>query len=83
MERSQWDGSDFFIVWPLPNYFLVTSKVAEVLASNKLKRCQVIPLGEVKFGTIHVFGIGFSPGRLRHYFSDKRAKQIGEPLGIY
>lgn len=81
IDPQQWDGSDFFIVWPLPNYFWVTSKVASLLKKHKLKRFRLIPPQELTFG-LQVGEIGFGPGRLCQYFNEERAKQIGGPLGI-
>lgn len=82
IDAKQWDGSDFFIVWPLPNYWWVTTKVAALLKRHKLKRFRLLPPQELSF-SIKSGEVGFSPGRLRQYFSEDRAKQIGEPLGIY
>jgi hypothetical protein len=82
IDASQWDGSDFFFVWPLPNFWWVTPRVADLLHEHKLKRFRLVPPSELKFG-IQVGEVGFSPGRLRHYFTEERAKVIGEPLGIY
>jgi len=31
LDRAQWDGSDFFFVWPAPRFVFVTRKVIEVL----------------------------------------------------
>jgi hypothetical protein len=81
IDANQWDGSDFFLVWPLPNYWWVTSKVATLLNKHKLKRFRIVPPQELTFG-IESGEIGFSPGRLRQYFSEERAKQIGGPLEI-
>jgi hypothetical protein len=81
IDPTQWDGSDFFIVWPLPNYWWVTSKVANLLKEHKLKRFTLVPPQDLTFG-LQSGEIDFLPGRLRQYFSEERAKQIGGPLGI-
>jgi hypothetical protein len=81
IDAKQWDGSDFFIVWPLPNYWWVTSKAAMLLQRHKLKRFRLVTPQELTFG-LQAGEIGFGPGRLRQYFSEERAKQIGGSLGI-
>jgi hypothetical protein len=52
-----------------------------LLQRHKLKRFRLVPPQELTFG-LQVGEIGFGPGRLRQYFSEERAKQIGGPLGI-
>jgi hypothetical protein len=84
IDPQQWDGSDFFFVWPLPNFWWITPKVIDILQKHKLKRFNLVSPGELTTLTEDDDdGIGFMPGRLRHYFSEERAREIGEPLGIY
>jgi hypothetical protein len=84
IDPRQWDGSDFFFVWPLPAFWWITPKVVDILQQNKLKWFRLVPpeqLTTLKEETVD--GIAFMPGRLRYYFDDERARLIGEPLGIY
>ena len=37
IDWSQWTGDDFFIVWPLPRYVLITKRVADALAGLQVK----------------------------------------------
>jgi hypothetical protein len=80
VDLGQWDGSDFFIVWPLPRFYLVTSRVVEVVQRHELKHCRFVPLQEWSQDEPNVL---LGPGRLSDWFPDERARQIGEPLGIY
>ena len=81
-DPRQWDGSDFFIVWPLPNFYWITDRVREVLQSNKLKHYRLMPAEELRFES-SVGDVVFGPGGLRYHFTEERAREIGEPLGIY
>lgn len=47
VDESQWDGSDFFIIWPLPKFIIVTERVKEFIEKHKLKNCKLIPTTEL------------------------------------
>jgi len=57
IDEKQWDGNDFFMVWPLPGYIFVTSRVADFLKIKRLRGYQVIPVDKLSFE-----GSGLSPG---------------------
>ena len=46
---TNWDGSDFFIVWPLPKFIFVSSRVAEFIEERNLKGCELIPVEKLNF----------------------------------
>ncbi|MFA4986279.1 MAG: hypothetical protein WC712_06825 [Candidatus Brocadiia bacterium] len=77
VDPEQWDGSDFFIVWPLPKLIFISERVKEVLAKYKLKGFEVQPpiVRPVGTGTI-------SPGRLSDYFPLERAKELAKGQDI-
>lgn len=77
IDETQWDGSDFFKVWPMPRFIFVTNRVVELIRKHHLTGAYpklVTKLEKTK---------SFGPGRLRYYMSDDRAKELGIPLGIY
>jgi len=80
IDHASLDGSDVFIVWPMPRYYFVTDKVKDIIASEEFTgiafteyRDLVYPPGIVG---------GFNPGRLSYWFPPDVARRIGEPLGI-
>jgi hypothetical protein len=78
IDPSQWDGSDFFVVWPTRRIF-VTERVKEFAEKNRLTGCRFrepkdIPPMLTEFG---------SRPDLYLYMPQPRAKEIGEPLGLY
>ncbi len=77
IDASAWDGSDFFMVWPLPKFIFVTDRVAQTIRTHNLRGSRLVPLGDLDCGD------GFTPGGLRYYVPEERARQLGEPLGIY
>jgi hypothetical protein len=77
IDESQWDGSDFFMVWPLPRFIFVTDRVARFINDNKLRGVGLKHLTELKCEGI------LRGGRLSYRMPEARARELGEPLGIY
>lgn len=75
-DEVSWDGSDFFMIWPLPQYVFLTERVANALRDNELTGAVVRPLTAVKTSG------GFTPGRLSYWMSDERAQYLGARIGI-
>lgn len=80
VEPKNWDGSDFFMIWPLPMFRFVTKRVVEVCEKHGVtgvtfQRNYPSP-GRVKPS-------GYSPGRLSYYMPVGRAHALGDPLGIF
>jgi len=73
IDWSQWTGEDFFMVWPLAGWTLITGRVAEFLRARKVKSC-TIRRPEDSFGR--------SVRRLSSYMPDDVARKYGEPLGL-
>jgi hypothetical protein len=78
LDVSKWDGSDFFIVWPLPNFRFITERVRQTIQEERWQGVRL-----QKQQDLQTSGTGFSPGRLSYSMPDSRARQLGEPLGIY
>jgi len=71
INKDQWDGSDFFIVWPLPRYIFVTERVVQVVRENHLTGAAFENIEELK-----VENTGFSPGLLEYWFSESRIASL-------
>ena len=80
ISETQWDGSDFFIVWPFPRIIFVTDRVAGIITRHELKGLQLDRPEDLRFARI---AEGAAPGRLSYWMPDERARELGEPLGIY
>jgi hypothetical protein len=79
INSSQWDGSDFFIVFPLVQFIFVTEKVKQFVEKNGLKGCLFMEPKDIESSGSE---IGTTPN-LYEYMPPHRAKEIGEPLGLY
>lgn len=80
IDDKQWDGSDFFILWPMPTYINVTDRVASFIRANRLKTAVLERIDKL---TVDEKSSGYTPGPLEWYLPEPRAREIGEPLGIY
>lgn len=79
IDITQWDGSDFVLVWPLPKFVFVTEKVRDIVKEEKLTGADFVPLPDVRMlGQDQIL----APGHLWYYFERERAMKLGEPLGI-
>jgi len=76
IDVSQWDGNDFFMVWPLPGFMFVTDRVARVIRENRLGGAVLRQPGELDLSG------GFGPGRLSYWMPEQRARELGGSLGI-
>lgn len=79
VKESQWDGSDFFMIWPLPKFIFVTDRVADVVRNNQLTGVKLQRLSSLNLRGDETY----SPGRLHHYMPEVRAHELGDQLGIY
>jgi len=79
IDEKAWDGSDFFMVWPLPRYLFVTDRVAGLIRSDGLTGAVLHEAREL--GHRRWPG-GFAPGRLSRWMPRERAHELGHGLGI-
>ena len=73
-----WDGSDFFMIWPLPRFIFLTQRAKSVIERAGLQGAIFVPvekLSPTNDGTL-------SPGRLSHWMPKERAHELGELYGI-
>lgn len=81
VDESQWDGSDIFMVWPIPLYILISDRLAQLIRSMRwegarLNRVQEIPGADSISDSL-------APGPLTWYMADHLARQRGESRGLY
>ena len=71
-EEAAWDGSDFFVIWPLRRFIMVTEEVAEYIWDAGYSGVKLVRLDELPLLTVKGFE-GFSPGPLKSW-QDEIAK---------
>lgn len=74
---DDWDGSDFFMIWPMPKYIFVTSEVVNWIAKSEFSGVRAEPLDQIRKP---ILGTGFSPGHLHDWFDDERLAEIMSSL---
>jgi hypothetical protein len=72
VEPSRWDGSDFFIVWPMPMYIFVTERIVNLLSEWDIRGVAYVP-------ETHAVrrSDSFSPGKLSDYMDGHLALSRG------
>jgi hypothetical protein len=80
VDVNTWDGSDFFIVWPIPNFVFITQRVADCIRDYRMTGAVLERSDEYKPNPAVIEG--FSPGRLSYCMSESRARELGEAAGI-
>jgi hypothetical protein len=77
IDSSTWDGSDIFMVWPMPLFHFATKRVAEILTSNNVTGLVCVhELCALRASD------GFGPGRLSDYMDANLARERGRIAGI-
>lgn len=83
VDWDSWDGSDFFIVWPFAFTRLVSDRAAQFVREHKLTGVALTAPETCTRQYAHSKVHRVTPMRLRDHFPEERAREIGEPLGIY
>lgn len=81
VDPSAWDGSDFFIVWPLPLYRFVSDRLAQIIRRNRLSGAKLIPLGELAEVVLSGGGRA-SPPPLDDVMPEDRALELGRKYDL-
>jgi hypothetical protein len=78
VKETNWDGSDFFMVWPLPRVIFISDRVARTIKDQRLTGAQLRKPSDLKMGLLNEL----SPGRLSYWMPESRAAALGGALGI-
>ena len=81
VDPNQYDGSDFFRVWPMPGSIFVTSRIKRLFEEMQVKNCRFESL-EKRFGLPKLTLPGMAPAPLSLYLRPDRAKDVGGQFGI-
>jgi hypothetical protein len=78
IDPAAWDGSDLFIVWPIPKYRFASDRLANIMREERISGVKLIPASEIPMKQ----GNKVSPGRLTYWMPEARAHELGDVLGI-
>ncbi|MCE5200251.1 MAG: hypothetical protein ABFD54_07270 [Armatimonadota bacterium] len=83
VDPNSWDGSDFFIVWPFAFTRLVSDRVAKFIREKKLTGVKLVTPDAYTRWYMWSNLRQIRTMRLRDHYPEERAREVGEPLGIY
>ncbi len=69
---DRWDGTDFFLIWPMPKYVFITDEVAKFISREGFTGLTVRALRDFP-GSI---AGGYSPGHIEDWYEEEQAKKI-------
>jgi hypothetical protein len=78
IDPSAWDGSDLFMVWPLPRYRFASNRLAEIIRSHPISGVRLIPANEIPMKR----GTNLGPGSLKTWMPEERALEIGKRFDV-
>ena len=77
IDWEQWDGADFFMIWPLPRYIFTTARAVELMRQMRLTGVSFRPIEE-----LDQLSGNLTPGRMSYWFSAKNLKRHRIPGDI-
>jgi hypothetical protein len=78
VDADAWDGSDLFIVWPLPRYRFASDRLARILRQNHVSGVDLIPAPRIPTKR----GAHVTPGFLATSMPEHRVRELGPRFGI-
>jgi len=82
IDPKQWQGEDFFVVWPFVTHIFCTARVADWLRASGLKSFTIgTPFAKEKRRP-HITDSVYPRVALSQYFPQDLAIKYGRPLGI-
>ena len=79
LNPATWDGSDIFMVWPLPRYRFVTERFVQLAKDSEFSGVSFVQAFPLLKGGV---SSGFTPGRLSEFMPSRRAHLLGKDLDI-
>jgi hypothetical protein len=78
VDPSTWDGSDLFMVWPLPRYRFASDRLAEILRRAPISGVKLLPADRIDVEP----GATLGPGPLDTWMPKRRALEIGKHFDV-
>jgi hypothetical protein len=72
IDHTAWDGSDLFIVWPMPRFRFASNRLATILREERVSGVKLIPAAEVPIER----GARLGPGSVAHHMPERRAREL-------
>jgi hypothetical protein len=72
IDPAAWDGSDLFIVWPLPKYRFASDRLAAILRRERVSGVKLIPAKQIPIER----GATLGPGPVDDCMPEARAREL-------
>jgi hypothetical protein len=79
IDPAAWDGSDLFFVWPFPQYFFASDRLADILRREKVSGLELIPAPDIRLKKGETVG---GPRFLSDYMAADRARELDQRFGV-
>jgi hypothetical protein len=73
-----WDGSDLFMVWPLPRFPFANDRLAKIIRGEKLSGVKLVPAPAIPLNP----GDDFDPGSLFQWMPEQRAQELSRRFDL-
>jgi hypothetical protein len=73
IDPAAWDGNDLFIVWPLPKYRFVSSRLGSILPQGEVSGAKLVPAPKTPVERGALVG----PASITYWMPEARAR-LGE-----
>jgi hypothetical protein len=78
IDPAAWDGSDLFIVWPLPGYRFASDRLAGILRQERVTGIDLLPAPKLPTKR----GAHVGPGTLTTSMPEHRARELDQRFGV-
>jgi hypothetical protein len=79
IDPTGWDGSDIFMLWPLPRHPFVSDRLASIIRQEKLSGVRLLPPQDIPIKR----GTKLAPGSLFEWMPENRARRLIQRFGIW
>lgn len=70
-DGREWDGSDLFMIWPLPRFIIATRRAASLIEMAKFSGVHVMPRAKMTSASE-----GLGPGRVSYWLDEHRLNKL-------
>jgi hypothetical protein len=78
IDARAWDGSDLFMVWPLPRYQFASDRLANILRQERVSGVKLVPAPQIPIER----GGTATPAPLNWRMPEERARELERRFGI-
>jgi hypothetical protein len=78
IDPAMWDGSDFFMVWPLPRYRFVSDRLAKLIREARFSGLALVRAADVPMRP----GATATPGPLTDWMPQQRALELAKKFDV-